>query len=86
MGKQEEGILLVALFVWLYLGNTIGKVAFITDFCFFSFESEKPKAPLPSLLELPSVKPAGDFNLETLKDEEGDRHGKQLRQGRNKGK
>ncbi|XP_052081273.1 pre-mRNA 3' end processing protein WDR33-like [Mytilus californianus] len=46
---------------------------------------EKPKAPLPSLLELPSVKPAEDFNLETLKDEEGDRHRKQLRQGRNKG-
>lgn len=31
------------------------------------------------------MKPSADFDLDTLKDEEGDRHGKQLRQGRNKG-
>ena len=32
------------------------------------------------------MKPAGDFDLETLKDEEGDKQGRQLRQGRNKGR
>ena len=52
----------------------------------FSLFTEKPKVPLPSLLDLPSMKPAGDFDLETLKDEEGDKQGRQLRQGRNKGR